>query len=214
MWRDTKNVRLLSTYVGTKPLGNNNISTDTLKVKRWNSREKSHIEINCPQIIKEYNAHMGGVDLMDGLMGRYHIRMRTTKWSNRIFYHLIDVALVNAYILYHRINPHNKIELPEFRNDIAESLCKAGSASGRRNVGRPSSSKLATKPKPSPKQYFPTQDVRYDQICHWCIFLKRGGKKQCKFSQCKKETQAFCVKCEINLCNSSTSSCFYDFHHK
>lgn len=116
--------------------------------------------------------------------------------------------------MFHRLYPDNKVELPEFRTDVAESLCKSGNATVRRNVGRPSSSTLPTKIKPSPKQYFPTQDIRYDQVGHWCIFLKRAGKKRCKFPGCNKETQAFCVKCEINLCNSSTSSCFYNFHHK
>lgn len=43
-----------------------------------------------------------GVDLMDNLAGRYKIRMKTSKWTSRVFYHLIDVAMVNAYILYHR----------------------------------------------------------------------------------------------------------------
>ncbi|KAM8718230.1 hypothetical protein ACLKA7_000932 [Drosophila subpalustris] len=54
-------------------------------------------------IIKEYNHHMGGVDLMDGLIGRYHIRMKARKWTNRIFFHLLDMAMVKAHVLYYRL---------------------------------------------------------------------------------------------------------------
>ncbi|KAH8325447.1 hypothetical protein KR074_003062, partial [Drosophila pseudoananassae] len=78
------------------------------------------IEVDCPQIIREYNAHMGGVDLMDGLMGRYHIRAKTQDAMTGIFYHLVDMAATNAYVLYRRIKKENKstdklLELPEFR---------------------------------------------------------------------------------------------------
>jgi len=43
---------------------------------------------------------MGGVNLMDGLIGRYKIRLMTRKWTSKVFFHLLDVAMVNAYILY------------------------------------------------------------------------------------------------------------------
>ncbi|KAJ8931317.1 hypothetical protein NQ314_015783 [Rhamnusium bicolor] len=124
LWHNTKTVRLLSTYVGSKRFLSKNTDTQPSKAIRWDKKEKKHHEVDCPYIIKEYNRHMGGVDLMDGLLGRYHIRMKTRKWSNRIFYHLVDVAMVNAYILYHRIHPkERKVELPLFRTEVAESLC-------------------------------------------------------------------------------------------
>lgn len=158
---------------------------------------------------------MGGVDLMDGLLGRYHIRMKTRKWTNRIFYHLIDVAMVNAYILYHRIQAGRpKIELPIFRTQVAEALSLCGIVPQKRPVGRPSSTSKNERPKAAKRAYHPTDDVRYDQVGHWCVFRDRTGKKQCKFPKCTSETQAFCVKCNLSLCNSANKSCFYDFHNK
>lgn len=140
LWHDTKTVRLLSIYAGTKLFASKTASTQSLKVRRWDKKDKSHYEIDCPHIIKEYNRHMGGVDLIDGLIGRYHIRMKTRKWTNRIFYHLIDVAMVNAYILYHRLHSEKeKIELPVFRSEVAESLCMAAVAPVKRSLDRPRS---------------------------------------------------------------------------
>ena len=37
-------------------------------VKRWDGKEKKMIEVQCPEIINQYNKHMGGVDLCDMLM--------------------------------------------------------------------------------------------------------------------------------------------------
>lgn len=214
LWQDTKTVRLLSTYVGTKPFVSSNTILQSRKATRWDKKERQHYEIECPYIIKEYNKHMGGVDLMDGLLGRYHIRMKTRKWPNRIFFHLIDVAMVNAYILYHRIHQTKEnIQLQLFRSEVAESLCKFETVVEKRSIGRPSISKQTLSPKVDKRAYLPTIDIRYDQVGHWCIFRDRSGKKQCKYPKCNSETQAFCVKCQLSLCNSQTKSCFYDFHN-
>lgn len=40
------------------------------KSPRYDRKSKRQIKVDCPQIIREYNSHMGGVDLMDSLMGR------------------------------------------------------------------------------------------------------------------------------------------------
>ena len=55
----------------------------------------------CPDIIKMYNQRMDGVDLSDQRTAAYHINCKS---SNRfylcIFFDLIDVACVNAFIVY------------------------------------------------------------------------------------------------------------------
>lgn len=54
MWKDNKVV--LSTYCGKHPI---------YSVKRFDKKLKTQIEVDCPFLIKEYNRHMGGVDLLD-----------------------------------------------------------------------------------------------------------------------------------------------------
>ena len=60
--------------------------------------------MECPQIIREYNSHMGGVDTMDGLLGRYHIRAKSMDPMIRLFYHFVDMAATNSYILYRHVH--------------------------------------------------------------------------------------------------------------
>lgn len=212
LWNDTKPVRLISTYAGVKPYSDddNDQRRKPKQLQRWDKATKNYISVDCPLIISEYNKHMGGVDLMDGLIGRYHIEMKTNKWTNRIFHHLIDVAMVNAYLLFRRVRIDDKVNLPKFRSDVAEALCFFAGGAIRR-VGRPASTPkpLATK---ATKTNIPLDDVRFDGFNHMCKFLDRSGKKMCKNPGCKSETQAFCTKCKLNLCNSVKKSCFIDFH--
>lgn len=209
LWHDTKNVRLASTYVGVKEFLSRKAPSNK-HIERWDKMKKTVVNIPCPNIILEYNKHMGGVDLMDGLIGRYHIRVKTWKWTIRIFYHILDVAMVNAYVLYHRVHAKERIELPVFRSMVAESLCCRTSL--KRSVGRPRSDTPPQSKKPK-RSYTPQDDLRYDRIDHWCIFRDRTGKKQCKNPGCTSETQAFCTKCKLSLCNSPAKTCFYDFHN-
>lgn len=97
LWKDNKCVRLASTYAGIERFARTNPDEQTAKACRYDGKQKKFIEINCPQIIREYNAHMGGVDLMDGLMGRYHIRAKTLNIMIRLFYHFVDMAAKNAF---------------------------------------------------------------------------------------------------------------------
>lgn len=104
LWKDTKNVKLCFTYVGVKSFARSNPNSQPSKVARYNRKEKFHNEVDCPQIIREYNAHMGGVGLMNSYMGRNGLQIKTQDMATRIFYHLLDMAITNAFILYRRAN--------------------------------------------------------------------------------------------------------------
>ncbi|KAJ8938650.1 hypothetical protein NQ314_011389 [Rhamnusium bicolor] len=89
VWKDNKLVTFLSTFAGEVP---------KTTVKRYDKKEKKSIEIDCPFIVKEYNHHMGGVDLLDSNLGRLKI-LQSKKWYFRIFDHLLDLTVVNSWIL-------------------------------------------------------------------------------------------------------------------
>ena len=43
---------------------------------------------------------MSGVDKSDQLIGRYEILRKTNKWGTTVFYHFLEVALVNSFIMF------------------------------------------------------------------------------------------------------------------
>ena len=50
--------------------------------------------------IEDYNTHMGGVNKCDQLLLYYIYAHRSCKWWKKVFFHLLDVSIVNANILY------------------------------------------------------------------------------------------------------------------
>ena len=136
-WVDNRAVTLLSTFASAKPIG---------VVKRWDKKEKKKIDVPRPHTVQIYNQCMGGVDLLDSLIGLYRISIRSKKYYHRIFFHLIDMTVVNSWLLYRRDCdelkfPANKqLSLLEFKFAIADALCLAGKPGVVSKRGRPSTS--------------------------------------------------------------------------
>ncbi|XP_046987283.1 piggyBac transposable element-derived protein 2-like [Schistocerca americana] len=160
VWKDNKSVMLLSTLAGQQPIH---------EAGRYDKKTKSRTTIPCPQIIKLYNKHMGGVDLLDSIMGRHKILVKSRKWYIRLFYHLLDMGVVNSWLLYRRVAETKGIKrtmkLSEFRMEIAPCLCRSGHTSAKR--GRPSNeleNQIQAKKTKGPTAHVPPQDVRLDQL--------------------------------------------------
>jgi len=92
---------------------------------------------------------MGGVDLIDILISLYCINVRSKKYYMKIISHLIDLSLVNAWLLYRRhcsqINVPKKrmMSLLTFRVNAAEALLKSAPPAPPAKRGRPSSKSLS-----------------------------------------------------------------------
>lgn len=207
IWLDNKPVTLLSTFQGKLPLK---------EIRRWDRKQKKYINIECPSLIPEYNAHMGGVDAMDSYIGRNKIKMRTKKWYMRLFYHLTDMCLVNTWLLYKRSKKLSDRKAPsqvDVRLEIAECLCRSDNTGRKR--GRPSQESvekmLGEKRKRSATTcHVPPKDVRCDAMNHWPIY--DDARQRCKFPSCSSFSHFKCSKCGVHLCLNKNHNCFMSFH--
>lgn len=84
-----------------------------------------------------FTINTGGVDLLDSMLGLYRIHLRSKKWYKRIFFHMLDMCIVNAWLLWRRKHEHEYIGLFTFKQAVSEHLCKSGKVVSRK-IGRPS----------------------------------------------------------------------------
>ncbi|XP_029841450.2 piggyBac transposable element-derived protein 2 [Ixodes scapularis] len=202
-WYDNKSVHLVSSYVGAAPKG---------QVERWSSTSHSHVTVERPAIVSEYNQFMGGVDLCDMLVELYRCDIRGRRYYLRIVFHLIDVCVVNSWLLYRRHCSQTGTQfrlLVEFRMQIARALLKAGKLDERKR-GRPSALETPP-PKRANAQPRLVQDVRLDMIGHWPVHSEK--KQRCKLC-IVSYSRILCGKYNMHLCLNKDKNCFRAFHVK
>jgi hypothetical protein len=79
-----------------------------------------------PEIIQDYNRHMGYVDLCDRLTNSYAIQRCTWKGTKRLLFHLLDMTIVNIVLLLTACG--TKITHRDFRLSLMQNLIqRAGS---------------------------------------------------------------------------------------
>lgn len=190
-WRDKKDVTLLSTI--------HNIETKTYE-KRGKDRTK-------PILVIDYNYTMGGVDKVDQHLSDYPVtRKRGKKYYKKIFFHLLELALWNSYILYKKCGgvksplQYRLCLIKEMFEKYHPNLLPSTS-------GRPSKS-------PNP--------LRMSKG-HYPDYVPATEKKQCPTRRCvmcsrkrdncgkpiRRESRYCCSVCDVGLC---VVPCFKDYH--
>ena len=104
VWKDKKIVSMVTT--------NNNASTEfvTKKVKskkKGNTVYEKQI-VRKPRAIIDYNKNMKGVDFFDQMIRYYSFARRSSRWSKKITFYFLQMAIHNAYALYKQYTTDKK----------------------------------------------------------------------------------------------------------
>ena len=62
----------------------------------------AQIDVPQPKAIHRYNQYMNAVDRSDQLLACHNIRRKCYRWWKVLFYHLVDMAIVNSFILFQK----------------------------------------------------------------------------------------------------------------
>ena len=209
-WKDNKVVTMLTNDLGVEPMST---------VKRYSKKTKQKEDVECPSVIKNYNANMGGVDKSDMLVQLYKTPMKSKRWYLRIFAYCLDVSVVNAWLLYRRhatAQGEKSISLKQFRLDIYTTAAADSATPTKQIITRnhpacdayvlPSSSR-------GPRNAEPEYAVRFDSTLFHCpIFGNRQTCKLCSQSGRVMRTFSSCSICKVHLCCSVARNCFLDYH--
>ena len=135
VWRDKRIIHFLTTINVAEP------SSEPAAVRRVTILDDQVVyqQVVCPPCVPDYQQYMRETDVGDQMMGYYQVGGRSLKRWKRGFWYLLDVALLNTYIVY----THDKVVRKssdrdlEFRIALAEDLI--GTFTSRRQAGRPRS---------------------------------------------------------------------------
>lgn len=163
---------------------------------------------------------MGGVDICDQQMEVYRTWFKTRKWTIKLVVHLLDLSIVNSWLIYRedcRANKYPKkkiMDLLKFRMAVAESLTASPDRKRRdeeeEEDQQPQQKKLKIYT-PSPK---PIEDKRYDGYDHWPVVDNIISPRSCRLETCSSRTKTRCSKCDQYLCLPKDKECFKIYHNK
>ena len=205
-WLDNKVVSMLTTIEN---------ANDSLQVKRktktagvWSTKV-----VQQPQAIATYNKYMNAVDRSDQILAVNNVLRKCMRWWKTLFFHMIDIAVVNSFILFReheRKFPDNEdlkrtadYTLGNFREEIVRQICdfpeKADQPPG-----------LSTPKAVDPNEF---------QSLHMPVFTDE--KKNCVvcYKQNKVQRQVFST-CSAPMCEgkhmhvTKEKNCFQVFHSR
>nr|XP_053647228.1 piggyBac transposable element-derived protein 2-like isoform X4 [Cherax quadricarinatus] len=220
-WKDNKVVTLVTNDQGVNPV---------CVVERYNKGTKTKTQVHCPAVIKNYNAHMGGINKSNMLVHLHKTPMKSKRWYMQLFAYVLDLAVVNAWLLYCRDCKSlgtKCMPLKIFRNEISITARSKGQKFGRssiRTTTRASTSNsnggsndLPTLQLPVAMQYQraarPDDSVRFDiTLGHWPVLGKVRTCKYCSNKNNYTTSSFYCSVCKVNLCIKKDKNCFIHFH--
>lgn len=148
---------------------------------------------------------MGGVDKFDQYMANYSISQKSRRWWLKLFYYMIDTAIVNSFILYKEsCNTMKKkyISQLEFRSRLTDELI-SNFSSRKKQASSPQDRIIKKKMKLSIKS------SSFDNVQHLPKFI--SNYRRCKMYSTKKQekrSNMVCITCEVTLCKN----CFEPYH--
>ncbi|OXA42206.1 PiggyBac transposable element-derived protein 4 [Folsomia candida] len=190
-WRDKKIVSMISTI-------------HNHEMKEITQRGTGNT-INKPVSVLEYNAHARGIDQGDMMMHFYTMRKKCVKWYKKLFFHLVDICLYNAFRLFVNWKPPPKpMTFIAFRMNVIRQIMERYGL--KENMSSEIvSSQLAQNPSRLSGRHFPSFNPPTSG--------KRHGSRKCRVcassKEKTKETVYQCSSCKVPLC---VVPCFEIYH--
>ena len=209
-WLDNKPVFLLSTAHAAMPV-------DT--VKRWSKKDRDHVDVCRPSVVRLYNHCMGGVDLADRMVSLYRMKARANKWPVRVVMHFLDCPVSNAWILYKEAAKEcgtpkkDLLDFMKFRLRIGKMFVRNPSQPEEDAVSEGESEASPTSVQRR-RRVVPHSlpELRKSEAVHLPEIVQSSQSNRCRQRGCKSYTRIRCVACKVFLCVAGNRNCFLMYH--
>lgn len=197
-WKDKRIVYLLTNF--------HDLCIE-VEVNRKN-KDGTVSKVSCPAALQDYNQHMNFVDKFDQRKGQYEIDRKSRKWWHRIFFHLLDCSVVNAFLVYRELEGVEQFTLKDFRRCIVTSLTADAQVSRKRK----SSNTVLVQIKNSKPYVAPAVRVLHSEHQPKRCTMRRCGL--CSTKAKPSRTSWMCETCNVPLCLRENKDCFAAYHRK
>lgn len=159
-----------------------------------NSGEKSK-----PVIITEYNETKGGVDVVDKLSASYDCARNTRRWPMVIFFNMLNVAGINAQVIFSANNPDTDIVRRHFLRTMAKDLIIPHMQRRALLTNLPRTLKLRLQEMVGVQERVEQQNVIPGR-CSYCDWKKNRKTRfscfKCNNYMCLEHISAICSNCK------------------
>jgi len=186
--------------------------SDVSSVQR-KQQDVTVLSVPCPKVICDYTTRMGSVDRFDQKRGLYSVSRRSRRWWLRIFYFLLDCAVVNACILFNSVHPDEPMTMLNFRQKLFCGLVlnytsrrRCSSLAGSAFVCRRNTHSAV-----GPKKAGVPDDIRLQSVgVHMPQAMSCYRRcRVCSSRTNNKRSKIQCSVCGVALC---VAPCFAIFH--
>ncbi|KAJ8368741.1 hypothetical protein SKAU_G00087690 [Synaphobranchus kaupii] len=157
-----------------------------------------------PACVLDYNKKMGAVDRADMITSFVDCARKSTKWYKKLFFHLLDTAVLNAYTVHRKLS-EERMPYKDFRLKLVKELIQEHPLPRRSTGGRPCiNTPLRLTGRHFPSFVPPTeaQGQSTRRHCRVCLYTTRRKRE-------RKLTRYMCSSCDTALC---PAPCFEEFH--
>ena len=200
-WVDKRDVAMLST-----------VHTNTMAITE--KTDRNGMPIIKPSCVVQYNKYMGGVDTSDQLSKYYSFTRKTLKWWVKLFFHILNIAATNAYILYRKNygGIRRALNQEDFRRELSRSLIESHTYAKPQRGRRP----LVDVPARLTQRHFPSHipakpGMKCNRPRRKCVVcnVNSGKRRRQGERSLRTETSFWCRVCEKALC---VVDCFERYH--
>jgi hypothetical protein len=180
-WNDTSQCCFIMTAVGI-----NEVQYE--RKQKTGPRAGRKVPIPAPLAAKKFNYKMGGVDRFDQMKAKFYSccgRFKTVKWYHKLWFGLVDLALVNSWLLFKHTRENSKHF--DFVHALAEQLISShllDKDESQEQKGH--TTKLAHFRKD------PSTGTRPQRACYGCSSTKKRVRTTFGCASCQR---ALCLDC-------------------
>ena len=209
VWQDRRPITFISNFHDPKQIG----------VANRRNKDGTLDEVPMPQLVQDYNRHMGGCD-KNYQMTRLHRSRRHYRWPRRLFIKFFMWACYNSFVIY-----VSKLEAadkkPMFYTRYIQKLC-IDLIGNYRSTAIRRGQMVPCPQRHTPGNHWPEipEATASNHVCTVCL------EKHLQYNRAhlgvaykdnphkKVKTNVRCSMCKKYLCVKHGSTCWEDYHSK